>query len=156
MVTGRSLFGPALIVEPDAPPGWFGSNLESACSMTLSIFCRSACRSSRRHAGVGGAGGRRVVRADHDREACWNGPVAFVSPVRYAQAGAVSLAYQLFGKGDRDVVVIPPMAHNIETMWERWEYRRVFEGMGRFCRVVHFDKRGHGRVGPDGAGPDDG
>ena len=70
--------------------------------------------------------------------------MTFVSPVRYAQAGPVSLAYQLFGKGDRDVVVIPPMAHNIETMWERGEYRRVFEGMGRFCRVVHFDKRGTG------------
>jgi pimeloyl-ACP methyl ester carboxylesterase/DNA-binding SARP family transcriptional activator len=68
----------------------------------------------------------------------------FVSPVRYARAGAVSLAFQVFGAGDRDVVVIPPMAHNIETMWERWEFRRVFEGMGRFCRVVHFDKRGTG------------
>jgi pimeloyl-ACP methyl ester carboxylesterase/DNA-binding SARP family transcriptional activator len=70
--------------------------------------------------------------------------VAFASPIRYAHAGAVSLAFQVFGTGERDVMVIPAMAHNIETMWERWEFRRVFEGMGRFCRVVHFDKRGTG------------
>ncbi len=70
--------------------------------------------------------------------------MAFASPIRYAHAGAVSLAFQVFGVGQRDVVVIPPMAHNIETLWERCEFRRVFEGMGRFCRVVHFDKRGTG------------
>ena len=113
--------------------------------MTLSIGCRSACRRADDTQATGVLWGRRVVRAAHGRVACWNGPVVFVSPVRYAQAGAVSLAYQIFGTGARDVVVIPPMAHNIETMWERWEYRRVFEGMGRFCRVVHFDKRGRAR-----------
>ena len=88
--------------------------------------------------------GRRSVGTVAAPCACWNGFVAFASPIRYAHAGAVSLAFQVFGAGERDVVVIPPMAHNIETMWERWEFRRVFEGMGRFCRVVHFDKRGTG------------
>jgi pimeloyl-ACP methyl ester carboxylesterase len=70
--------------------------------------------------------------------------VASIPPVRSARVGEVSLAFQVFGSGDRDVVVIPPMAHNIELMWERPEFRRIFDGMGRYARVVHFDKRGTG------------
>ena len=67
-----------------------------------------------------------------------------IPPVRYARVGAFSLAFQVFGSGDRDIVVIPPMAHNIELMWERAEFRRIFDRMGRYARVVHFDKRGTG------------
>ena len=70
--------------------------------------------------------------------------VRSIPPVRYARVGAFSLAFQVFGSGDRDIVVIPPMAHNIELMWERAEFRRIFDRMGRYARVVHFDKRGTG------------
>ncbi|MET0578592.1 MAG: alpha/beta fold hydrolase [Ilumatobacteraceae bacterium] len=68
-----------------------------------------------------------------------------VPPVRWAATSdGVSLAFQVFGDGPVDVVIIPPFAQNVELAWERPEMRRVFAGMSRFARVVHFDKRGTG------------
>lgn len=56
----------------------------------------------------------------------------------------MSLAYQTWGAGPGQLVAIPPMAQNIELMWERPEYRHMLERLGSFARVVHFDKRGTG------------
>lgn len=66
------------------------------------------------------------------------------SPVRYARAGGVSLAYQTWGAGPATIVAIPPLAQNIELTWERPEYRSMLERLGSFARVLHFDKRGTG------------
>jgi hypothetical protein len=69
--------------------------------------------------------------------------VVEVPPVQWATTSdGVSLGYQVFGNGPVDMVAIPPFAQNIELAWERPESRRVFERLGRFARVVHFDKRG--------------
>jgi len=65
-------------------------------------------------------------------------------PIRYAPAHGAELAYQAFGHGTVDVVCIPPMAQNIELAWERPEFSTMFERLGSFARVVHFDKRGTG------------
>ena len=66
-------------------------------------------------------------------------------PLRWATASdGASIAYQVFGDGPIDVVVIPPMAQNMELLWERSEHRRMFERVGSFARFVHFDKRGTG------------
>ncbi len=65
-------------------------------------------------------------------------------PIAYAHAPGADLAYQRFGAGAVDVVCIPPMAQNIELAWERPEFRRVFEHLGSYARVLHFDKRGTG------------
>jgi pimeloyl-ACP methyl ester carboxylesterase/DNA-binding SARP family transcriptional activator len=66
------------------------------------------------------------------------------SPVRYARVEGVSLAYQTWGAGSTAIVAIPPLAQNIELMWERPEYRRMLDRLGSFARVLHFDKRGTG------------
>lgn len=65
-------------------------------------------------------------------------------PIGYAHAPGADLAYQRFGTGAVDLVCIPPMAQNIELAWERPEFRRVFEHLGSYANVVHFDKRGTG------------
>src|SRR4051794_26057295 len=68
-----------------------------------------------------------------------------VPAVHYATTvDGASLAYQSFGQGEVDVVIIPPFAQNVELAWERWENRRMFARMGSFARIVHFDKRGTG------------
>jgi pimeloyl-ACP methyl ester carboxylesterase/DNA-binding SARP family transcriptional activator len=67
-----------------------------------------------------------------------------MSPVHYARVEGVSLAYQVWGEGPATVVAIPPMAQNIELMWERPEYRAMLDRLGSFARIVHFDKRGTG------------
>ncbi len=64
--------------------------------------------------------------------------------MRYARIEGVSLAYQTWGRGGATIVAIPPLAQNIELMWERPEYRAMLGRLGSFARVLHFDKRGTG------------
>lgn len=66
-----------------------------------------------------------------------------VPETRYARSGALNIAYQTFGEGP-DLVLIPPVASNIELSWDSEIYRRGFEFVARHLRVTHFDKRGIG------------
>jgi len=56
----------------------------------------------------------------------------------------VSIAYQVSGAGPFDVVLIPPAASHVEICWEVPVFRTMFERLGSFARVIHFDKRGTG------------
>lgn len=62
----------------------------------------------------------------------------------YARSGDVSIAYQVSGAGPFDVVLIPPAASHVEICWEVPVFRAMFERLGSFARVIHFDKRGTG------------
>jgi pimeloyl-ACP methyl ester carboxylesterase len=64
-----------------------------------------------------------------------------ISDIRYARSGDLNIAYQRWGAGP-DVVVIPGLVSNIELSWEHEVYRRCREHMGRYVRVLEFDKRG--------------
>ena len=62
----------------------------------------------------------------------------------YAKSGNVSLAYQAFGAGDRDLVLAPGYISNLEANWEEPNYARFLERLAARFRVVLFDKRGTG------------
>jgi len=64
-----------------------------------------------------------------------------ISDIRYARSGDLNIAYQRFGSGP-DVVIIPGLVSNVELAWEHDIYRRVREYIGRYVRVLEFDKRG--------------
>ena len=66
-----------------------------------------------------------------------------ISDIRYARSGDLNIAYQRFGSGP-DVVIIPGLVSNVELAWEHEVYRRVREYVGRYVRVLEFDKRGIG------------
>ena len=66
------------------------------------------------------------------------------SPVRFARVAGAAIAYQTWGSGPARVVVVPPLAQNVELTWERPEYRAFFARLGAFATVLHFDKRGTG------------
>lgn len=66
------------------------------------------------------------------------------APIRFARVDDGAIAWQRWGEGTVDLVIVPPLAQNIELAWERPEYRRLFDRLGSFARVVHFDKRGTG------------
>ncbi len=66
-----------------------------------------------------------------------------ISDIKYARSGDLNIAYQRFGAGP-DVVIIPGLVCNIELSWEHEVYRRSREYMGRYVRVLEFDKRGIG------------
>lgn len=63
---------------------------------------------------------------------------------RYAKSGNVHVAYQVFGKGDIDLVYFPGFVSNIETYWEEPHFARWLHKLSSFARVITFDKRGTG------------
>jgi class 3 adenylate cyclase len=67
---------------------------------------------------------------------------------RYARSGELAIAYQVHGSGDRDLLVNTGTASNIETVWEIPEAARYFERLGRFARVIRFDRRDSGLSDP--------
>jgi pimeloyl-ACP methyl ester carboxylesterase len=72
---------------------------------------------------------------------------------RYALSGDAHIAYQVFGKGDLDLVFVPGFVSNIEHYWEMPRVPDVLERLGSFARVVIFDKRGTGLSDPVGGPP---
>src|SRR5213082_237615 len=64
--------------------------------------------------------------------------------VAYARSGDVHVAYHVIGDGPVDLVVSSGAITNLEVMWESPEYRRFYERLGSFARVLLFDKRGMG------------
>ena len=64
--------------------------------------------------------------------------------IRYASSDGVQIAYEVFGSGPRDLVLVHGWVTNIELLWEQPRVARVLERLGSFCRVVNFDKRGTG------------
>ena len=66
-----------------------------------------------------------------------------VPEVRFADAGGLRIAYQVFGTGP-PVLTVPPMVSNLELVWEHELYRRMLEYFARHVRSIVFDKRGLG------------
>jgi class 3 adenylate cyclase len=64
--------------------------------------------------------------------------------IRYASSGEYRIAYDVFGEGPRDLVLIDGWVTNVELLWEYPPVARVLERLGSFCRVIRFDKRGTG------------
>ncbi|MEW7281009.1 alpha/beta fold hydrolase [Aquimarina sp. 2201CG1-2-11] len=62
----------------------------------------------------------------------------------YTSSGGVNIAYQVFGEGSIDLVYIPGWVSNIDLMWFCPELVNFFEELGKFARVILFDKRGTG------------
>ena len=67
-----------------------------------------------------------------------------VPEVRFADAAGSTIAYEVFGEGPVTICVSPPLAQNIELVWESPRVRRMFERYASFSRQVIFDKRGTG------------
>jgi class 3 adenylate cyclase len=63
---------------------------------------------------------------------------------RYAKSGDVNIAYQVVGEGPIDLVWVPGFVSHLEVGWEEPSYRRFFERLASFSRVIIFDKRGTG------------
>ena len=71
-------------------------------------------------------------------------PPSMPPQTRYVRSGDVSIAYQAFGEGPFDVVLMLPWGTHVELAWEAPSFRALFERLGAFARVINFDKRGSG------------
>jgi class 3 adenylate cyclase len=63
---------------------------------------------------------------------------------RYARAGDVSVAYQVSGSGPFDLIFVPGFVSNLDLLWETPGLSDLFVRLGRFSRLIRFDKRGTG------------
>jgi pimeloyl-ACP methyl ester carboxylesterase len=63
---------------------------------------------------------------------------------RYARAGEINIAYQVFGEGPVDLVWVWGLASNIEVAWEEPSYAAFLRRLSEFARVVVYDRRGCG------------
>jgi pimeloyl-ACP methyl ester carboxylesterase len=63
---------------------------------------------------------------------------------RYARSGDVSIAYQVVGEGEHDIVFVPGYISNVELVWEWPQWAHLLERIAELGRLIIFDKRGTG------------
>ncbi|SLN38981.1 AB hydrolase superfamily protein YvaM [Oceanibacterium hippocampi] len=64
--------------------------------------------------------------------------------IRYANSDGLSIAYQVWGEGSRNLVLVPGIFSHLEAFLEMSEYADWMRALSSFCRVITFDKRGNG------------
>jgi class 3 adenylate cyclase len=67
---------------------------------------------------------------------------------RYAKSGEASIAYQVLGEGDVDVVYVGGPASHIDLEWDNPIAERAMQRVASFTRLVRFDRRGTGLSDP--------
>ena len=71
-----------------------------------------------------------------------------VPETSYAPCGDLSLAYQVFGDGPVELVIVGPFVSHIELAWTLPQFKAFVEQLATFCRVALFDKAGVGLSDP--------
>ena len=66
----------------------------------------------------------------------------------YASCGDLSLAYQVFGDGPIELVVVGSFVSHVELCWTVPEFQAFMDRLSTFCRVLLFDKAGVGLSDP--------
>src|SRR3712207_9393088 len=74
-------------------------------------------------------------------------------PIRYAQNAGISIAYQVFGDGPRDLVFVCGTMSHLDLFWTDRRATQMLENLARFGRVLLFDKPGTGLSDPIPAAP---
>lgn len=72
-------------------------------------------------------------------------------PIRYAQNGDVSIAYQVVGDGAVDFIHVPGWISHLDHCWANPRIAAFYRRLASFTRLILFDKRGTGlsdRGGP--------
>ena len=74
-----------------------------------------------------------------------------IPDIRYAKSADVSLAHQVFGAGEADLVLAPGYISNLEANWEEPNYAGFLERLASGCciaaaRASSLHKRSPGRL----------
>jgi pimeloyl-ACP methyl ester carboxylesterase len=67
---------------------------------------------------------------------------------RYAKSGEVHIAYQVFGDGPVNLIMVPGFVSCVENTWEQPDLSRWLLRLASYVRVAIFDKRGTGMSDP--------
>lgn len=71
-------------------------------------------------------------------------------PTRYAKGGGIHLAFQTYGKGSTDILMLAGFVSHVERAWEDPRCRTFLSSLAAMGRLILFDRRGVGlsdRVG---------
>ena len=77
-------------------------------------------------------------------------PVGEPPPTRYVSGGGIHLAFQTYGVGRFDVLVLPGFVSHVERVWEEPRCRAFLSSLAAMGRLILLDRRGIGlsdRVG---------
>jgi len=77
-------------------------------------------------------------------------PAADPPPTQYASGGGIHLAFQTYGAGRNDVLLLPGFVSHVERAWEEPRCRTFLSSLAGMGRLILFDRRGIGlsdRVG---------
>jgi pimeloyl-ACP methyl ester carboxylesterase len=69
-------------------------------------------------------------------------------PTQFAKATDASIAYQVIGEGELDLVLVLGFATHLDVQWESPPFARFCERLSSFSRLIIFDKRGTGLSDP--------
>ncbi|PDT91166.1 SARP family transcriptional regulator [Bradyrhizobium sp. Y36] len=72
---------------------------------------------------------------------------------RYVKGGGVHLAYQTYGSGPLDILVMPGFVSHVERAWEHPASRTFLASLMKLGRLIVFDRRGIGLSDRVGAAP---
>jgi len=67
-----------------------------------------------------------------------------IPETRYAESDGLSIAYQVFGSGAQDLVVVPGIVSHLDASWQYEPLARMLRRFAQNFRVIVFDKRGQG------------
>ena len=56
--------------------------------------------------------------------------------IHYAQNEGVNIAYQVFGDGPQDLIIIPGLWSNLDVFWEEPRVARFFLDLARYVRFL--------------------
>src|SRR5205085_11854472 len=73
--------------------------------------------------------------------------------VRYAQNAGVNIAYQVFGEGPHDLILVCGTMSHLDLRRSDPKATAMLKRLGRFSRVILFDKPGTGLSDPIPAAP---
>ncbi len=68
--------------------------------------------------------------------------------MHYLEHDGASIAWQVFGDGPAEILVVPGWVSNVDYFWQYPEPRSFFTELATFARVAVYDKPGTGASGP--------
>ncbi len=95
---------------------------------------------------------QRLIRTVHSRGYRFVGPAREAGsapaprhqPVDYADSDGLKIAYQVTGRGDRDIVLVAGFVSHLELDWAEPRHAGFLDRLGSLGRLIRFDKRGTG------------
>jgi DNA-binding SARP family transcriptional activator/pimeloyl-ACP methyl ester carboxylesterase len=81
-------------------------------------------------------------------------PIEVPSSTRYVSSGGVHLAFQTYGAGRIDVLVLPGFVSHVERVWEEPRCRAFLSSLAGMGRLILLDRRGVGLSDRVGFNPD--